>query len=484
MADLTQIELPDGNTYDIKDANADEIIEITATDYDALSYAEKHNGKYYHITDRDSSNVSISTKVKQNATSTDANYEVLFSNSANNTTEVEETRKDNGFIYNPSKKALTLGDRYGSTGYYSVALGTENTACGVSSSSSTDMCSVAIGRYNTSSDYCAIAMGYGNTASDDSAVALGHSNTASGDSSFAAGYYNTASGDNAIALGYHNTASNWGCFATGRECTASESYDFAEGEYTEASGGCSHAAGWGTKATGQCQFVIGKYNDNTFIASNLFCIGNGTSDNNRSNALTVNDSGDIEIQGGYYLKNKDINIWSSTPPSTTINCKGLLCYDAFNSPVYSLKATYDTNGAVTTTLSSHNYNHGSGITFTPNEISIIKNKDNTNAYSVTDPAAFRSAIDTDYKYWNEFTQTALSLPSSWREILIQVMYNGSFMTATYTNAMIDTERSVSFGNYGTSYAVGNLSKTQIRLTIVNWAGSDVTSSAKGYVYYK
>ena len=484
MADISQIELPDGITYDLKDANADEIIEITSAEYDQLSYAEKHNGKYYHITDRDSSNVAIGTKVKQNATSTDANYEVLFSNSANNTTEVEETRKDSGFIYNPSKKALTLGDRHGSTGYCSIALGTGNTACGVSSSSSTDMCSVAIGWNNTSSDYCAIAMGYGNTASDSGAVALGYSNTASGDSSFAAGYGNEASDNSAIALGYNNTASGQGCFATGRECTASEDAAFAEGSYTEASGYASHAAGYGTKATNMNQFVIGKYNSTVYPGSNLFCIGNGTSDNNRSNALTVDSSGNVEIQGGYYLDNKDINIWSSTPPSSTINCKGLLCYDAFNSPVYSLKATYDTNGALTTTLSSYNYSVGSGITFTPNEISIIKNKDNTNAYSVTDPAAFRSAIDTDYKYWNEFTQTALSLPSSWREILIQIMYNGSFMTATYTNAMIDTERSVSFGNFGTSYAVGNLSKTQIKLTIVNWAGSDVTSSAKGYVYYK
>lgn len=46
-------------------------------------------------------------RVKQTATSTNANYEVLFSNSANNTTETAETRKDSGLTFNPSTDTLT-----------------------------------------------------------------------------------------------------------------------------------------------------------------------------------------------------------------------------------------------------------------------------------------------------------------------------------------------------------------------------------------
>lgn len=47
------------------------------------------------------------TKVSQTATSTSANYEVLFSNSANNTTETAGARKDSGLTFNPNTDTLT-----------------------------------------------------------------------------------------------------------------------------------------------------------------------------------------------------------------------------------------------------------------------------------------------------------------------------------------------------------------------------------------
>lgn len=49
-------------------------------------------------------------KVEQTATSTNSTYEVLFSNSANNTTETAGARKDTGLTFNPSTD--TLGTKY------------------------------------------------------------------------------------------------------------------------------------------------------------------------------------------------------------------------------------------------------------------------------------------------------------------------------------------------------------------------------------
>ena len=89
-------------------AGADEIIEITATDYDALSYAEKHNGKYYHITDRNSSN-ELDTKVTQTQDdSTNATYEVLLAGSTSATTATESAKKSSGLTYNPSTSVLSM----------------------------------------------------------------------------------------------------------------------------------------------------------------------------------------------------------------------------------------------------------------------------------------------------------------------------------------------------------------------------------------
>ena len=45
--------------------------------------------------------------VTQTATNTNANYEILFSNSANNTTETASVRKDSGLTFNPNTDTLT-----------------------------------------------------------------------------------------------------------------------------------------------------------------------------------------------------------------------------------------------------------------------------------------------------------------------------------------------------------------------------------------
>lgn len=313
-------------------ASADEIIEITATDYDALSYAEKHNGKYYHITDRNSSN-ELDTKVTQTQDdSTNATYEVLLAGSTSATTATESAKKSSGLTYNPSTSVLSMNG--------------------------------------------------------------------------------TPSGNTDVVTKV-----------------------YADGKVDK---------------TGDT--MTGDLNINSNNARTKYINPNMTLDTSANNGLSSDSS------YGAYLTDKNGNAVGDVSMTTRSNGRNYAQLMVRN------KKTDGTSVA--------------------NYIDVIADKDGSSSYYVSNPAAFRTAIDTDYKYWNAFTQTAISLPSSWREILIQIMYNGSFMTATYTNAMIDTERSVSFGNFGTSYAVGNLSKTQIKLTIVNWAGSDVTSSAKGYVYYK
>lgn len=77
----------------------------------------------------------------------------------------------------------------------------------------------------------------------------------------------------------------------------------AVGYQSVATGSYATAFGNGSTASGYAQLVVGQYNQAQGNASswsqndNLFVIGNGTSDSNRSNAVVVKKSGDTSING-------------------------------------------------------------------------------------------------------------------------------------------------------------------------------------------
>lgn len=70
---------------------------------------------------------------------------------------------------------------------------------------------------------------------------------------------------------------------------------FTFGERTGNAGKYSGIIGQGLKAQYDHQVAVGRYNDNQ--SGNLFEVGNGTSNANRSNAFEVNDAGDMTAAG-------------------------------------------------------------------------------------------------------------------------------------------------------------------------------------------
>ena len=171
------------------------------------------------------------------------------------------------------------------------------------------------------------------TASGEAATAVGKGNTSSGDFSFTAGAPNTASGETAVALGSYTVASGKGSFAIGTKSssgagtTASNTAAFAAGQSVEASGAASQAFGQksvasgsmsaafgnNTSATGRSSFVVGQFNvadDNPVDTSHgsgarkyIFIVGNGTADNDRSNAITVDWDGNLVATGAVTASN-------------------------------------------------------------------------------------------------------------------------------------------------------------------------------------
>jgi len=139
----------------------------------------------------------------------------------------------------------------------------------------------------------------------DSTINVGRkANTTVGASSTAVGLNTTASGSYSYAEGSNTTASGSGAHAEGWLSTASAQYAHCEGYQTTASGLYSHAEGRLSTAQRRSQHVIGEYNildtEGTLGSDKgkyISIIGNGTGTAERSNAHTVDWSGNGWFSG-------------------------------------------------------------------------------------------------------------------------------------------------------------------------------------------
>ena len=198
------------------------------------------------------------------------------------------------------------------TGERAHAEGCNNTASGYASH-------VEGGSYNTASGKSSHAEGTKTTASGDYSHAEGQSCVASGINSHAEGDNTTASEEDAHAEGHYTTASGKYSHAEGFKTTASKATAHAEGKETQATANYSHAEGQNTIASGAAQHVQGKFNVSDGYYAHI--VGNGSSDTKRSNAHTLDWSGnawfagkitvgnlnsdpaDAELTTGYYVRN-------------------------------------------------------------------------------------------------------------------------------------------------------------------------------------
>lgn len=172
---------------------------------------------------------------------------------------------------------------------------------------------------NTTVGNCSIAFGYNVEASGTYSTAHGNQTIASGSSSFADGAETKATGEGSHAEGIGSEASGRGSHAEGtcdyvigatpNGSTASGEGSHAEGHVTTASGVFSHSEGRRTIANHLSQHVAGEFNiedPSTEPASNrgtyVEIIGNGTSNNNRSNARTLDWNGNEELAGDLTIK--------------------------------------------------------------------------------------------------------------------------------------------------------------------------------------
>ena len=227
---------------------------------------------------------------------------------------VTPTSSDNILIVKSDGQGLasvggTLGakmDKANPTGTGSLSIGRSGT---------TGLQSVAVGYNVEASGARAVALGHGVTATaDNGSFAEGYNTTASGVyGSHAEGRATTASGTNGShAEGYETMASGSVSHAEGRATTASGSYSHSENINTVASGDRSHCEGYQTEATRRSQHVFGEYNikdtsgaDGTVKGAYIEIVGKGSNDANRSNARTLDWSGNEVLAGGLTINGAD-----------------------------------------------------------------------------------------------------------------------------------------------------------------------------------
>ena len=127
-------------------------------------------------------------------------------------------------------------------------------------------------------------------------IADGQCSIAEGLLSRTAGHFCHAEGtrtqaniNNAHSEGDSTKATGRQGHSEGASTTASGQNSHSEGYLSVSSGIASHAEGWGTIAGGQAQTAMGKFNIKD--TKNRLIIGIGTSDTNRKNGMTVDQSG-------------------------------------------------------------------------------------------------------------------------------------------------------------------------------------------------
>lgn len=196
--------------------------------------------------------------------------------------------------------SIAIGDNNVVSGEYSTVLGYTSLASARGAK--------VLGEYNQATGMYSCAIGSMSVSSGDSSVAIGYECTASGRLAVASGTQTTASGEGSHAEGSGTIASGTASHAEGQETTSSSYMSHSEGFNTVASGGCSHAEGLGTIANHGSQHVFGDYNvaDASTAAPHAHgkyveIVGNGSSKTQRSNARTLDWSGNESLAGGITL---------------------------------------------------------------------------------------------------------------------------------------------------------------------------------------
>jgi len=197
--------------------------------------------------------------------------------------------------------AEATGNRSIAMGYLAFARGEYSLAFGKKVSAMANN-AVAIGDGAVAEGVNSIALGQNSLGAGNTSIALGPYAEANGDLSASLGYSNKANSSFSTSFGVNSIANGEASITLGNGVRTAGHSSIATGYLTTANGHYSTAVGNLTIANPQSSFVLGRYNDTTYISKTawdnndaLFIIGNGTGPAARNNAITVLKNGNTGI---------------------------------------------------------------------------------------------------------------------------------------------------------------------------------------------
>ena len=198
--------------------------------------------------------------------------------------------------------------------------------------------SIATGKNTLASNESSVAMGNNTEASGAYSVAMGNgtraihtSSTAMGDNTIATEFASTAFGSNAHAFGYISTAIGLNTTAFADAALATGSGTLADQNFSTAMGLNSQAKAYASFAVGQSVIansfnsismgsfnepIVGSYTGTWVPTEPLLILGNGTSSNDKKNALVILKNGNTGI--GMNSPNAPLAFSNTTGPKISL----------------------------------------------------------------------------------------------------------------------------------------------------------------------
>lgn len=373
MDNISKIKIS-GTSYNIKDENACNVVELTQAQYDDLPASAKTSNSLFVITDATAGDLSnyytktetdglLDTKLDVTAyTPTDlSNYytksetsgateiSTALSSKADTATTYTKTETDNAITAATSTKQDTLvsgtniktinGETLLGEGNITIQGGSgggkaieAGRGISITTGETADTVSFNL-PISAGTGTNSIIEGDSTSATSDSSHAEGRNTKANGNNAHAEGYSTTASGECSHAEGLGSVASSYCSHAEGFQTTASSVsnvsgidtyYGYqvrhAEGYSTLANNASTHTEGYLTIANNFGEHASGVYNNSTSASTTfgdsgntLFSVGNGTPSSARHNAFEIRQNGDIYLNDGSKLQ----DTVSATAENTT-----------------------------------------------------------------------------------------------------------------------------------------------------------------------
>ena len=241
-------------------------------DYHSMQLVDKEGSTYFHVSDLRNEDGTYTDTFTGNGTKVE--FDVRFASSipANEIVTVNGVVITSGYTFSaPSSLRFSNAPQSGAIITITYNLGQGET-----------LKAYTIGKRGSNKYYGRFSL------------AEGYENDATGDYSHAEGYQVLSVGRMSHAEGDSTETRASASHAEGYKTKAHGYYSHAEGYYSKTIGAGSHAQNWNTLASSDYQTSIGKYNVSDDSDTYAFIVGNGTADDARSNALTVDWDGKIQ----------------------------------------------------------------------------------------------------------------------------------------------------------------------------------------------